>query len=76
MAKRRLPKWCSMGAFLGFVGHTGNQRSERERLPGACPAHDFCAKYPNFSPSFYPPLEKPPKQTRINPKPFPTEHTT
>ena len=31
---------------------------------------------PQLEPKFYPPLKKPPKQIRMNPKPFPTEHTT
>ena len=34
--------------------------------------HYFNANWPQF----YPPRAKPPKQTRINRKPFPTEHTT
>ena len=35
-----------------------------------------CAKYPIFSPRFILPLRSPPKQTRVHPKPFLTEHTT
>ena len=38
-------------------------------LPDARPARYFCTNYPNFNPGFSPPLEEPPKATRVDCKP-------